>query len=66
MKNNNNFDGKFLKVKPLTCEDCGFNIPIPRNILFSKKLKCPSCGVVYSVLLLPNNKYTFEKFLEDN
>jgi ribosomal protein S27AE len=65
MKENNSFDDKYLKVKKLTCEKCGFCIPIPRNILSSKELKCPGCGAVYSVLL-GGNVFSFIRLSKDN
>jgi len=65
MKDNTKFSGEFLKGPRKKCEDCDFSIPIPKDILKSRKLECSECGAIYRVLV-SNNKYIFIKFHKNN
>lgn len=65
MKDNAKFSGEFLKWPRKKCEDCGFIIPIPRDIIKSRRLECPKCGSIYRALV-SNNIYIFKKFHKNN
>ena len=66
MKDNNKFNGKFLKGLRKKCEDCDSNIPIPRDILNkSRKLECPKCGAIYRALI-SGNTFEFIIFQKNN
>ena len=66
MKDNNKFSGEFLKGPRKKCEDCGFVMRIPRDIMKSDRLECPKCGAIYRTFPVTENKYKFEKFYENN
>ena len=65
MKYNTKYGGDFSKERRYRCEDCDFSIPIPRNILKSRRLECPKCGAIYRALV-SNNIYIFKKFHKNN
>lgn len=65
MKDNTKFSREFLKGPRKKCEDCGFSISIPKNIIKLRTLKCSKCGAIYRALV-HNNKYIFIKFHKNN
>ena len=65
MKDNTKFSGEFLKGPRYKCEDCGFSIPIPRDIIKSRRLECSKCSSIYRALI-SNNTYIFKKFHKNN
>ena len=66
MKDNTKFSREFLKGPRKKCEDCGFVISIPRDIMKSHRLECPKCGAIYRTFPASKNKYIFKKFIKNN
>ena len=66
MKDDTKFSGEFLKGPKKRCEDCGFVILIPRDIMKSDRLECPKCGAIYRTFPVSKNEFKFEKFYKNN